>query len=850
VGYCCERDDRRDAVRRMKGWNGLDYVEVGNDWRTLTVFFLGKLPPEFVGSKPENLRYLILEGGQRVTDIGITSVKAVVNPDPEKDDFLVVKLDKVGDFSAYTVRLVGVKNIDPRYDRATFFFKIDCPSDLDCAPACACEPPILQEPEISYLARDYASFRQLILDRLAVLVPDWKERHVPDLGIMLVEALAYTADYLSYYQDAVATEAYLDTARQRISVRRHIRLVDYRLSEGCNARAWLSLEVSSDLSLNPADTSFITGLNDALAPQPGVLKWEELRDVPGQAYEVFEPVILDGAAVMEFRTAHNEVRFYAWGEKECCLAKGSTSATLLDQWMAAGSGTDETTPVPDKGGRALQLAPGDVLIFEEVLGPVTGSPSDADPARRHAVRLTRVSPGEDPTCPDEAGRPTPYLEVEWSRQDALPFPLCLSTIGPAPDCRYLDGVTVARGNVILVDHGKTQEPEPLGTVPTSSTDAWCECAEEPGEIQIVPGRMTARLGKQPLTFRSPFPVDDATPGRLASASSFLRQDTHQALPQVRLNSNPAEAWESRYDLIDSRPGDRHFVVEIDNDGMAHLRFGDGEMGWRPPAAMEFTAAYRVGNGNAGNVGAESISRLVLKNTTLSGVAVAVRNPLPAAGGTDPESVAEAKLLAPHLFRNQIERAIIAADYAEIAQRWAEVQKASASLTWTGSWYEADVAIDPFGREDEYDPLLAKLAHHLERYRRMGHDLALQAARYVPLYLSLCVCASPHYDRGHVKAALLAAFGTRALPGGKRGFFHPDEVTFGEGIYLSRIIAVAQAVPGVESVQVEEFHRLFESANHEKENGLLPLSSREVAQLDNDPNFPERGRLVIEVGGGR
>ena len=84
-------------------------------------------------------------------------------------------------------------------------------------------------------------------------MPDWTERHVPDLGIALVELLAYTGDYLSYYQDAVATEAYLDTARQRISVRRHARLVDYYLHEGCNARAWVCIETDSDFALDPAD---------------------------------------------------------------------------------------------------------------------------------------------------------------------------------------------------------------------------------------------------------------------------------------------------------------------------------------------------------------------------------------------------------------------------------------------------------------------------------------------------------------------------------------------------------------------------------------------------------------------
>jgi hypothetical protein len=158
--------------------------------------------------------------------------------DPERDDCMIVTVDKPGDFSTYTLCLVDLDadgrptdrpfpGMDPRYGCLEFSFKAGCPSDLDCKQQEICPPPEYTEPEINYLAKDYASFRQLILDRLALIMPDWQERHVPDIGVALVELLAYVGDHLSYYQDAVATEAYLDTARQRISVRRHARLVDY-----------------------------------------------------------------------------------------------------------------------------------------------------------------------------------------------------------------------------------------------------------------------------------------------------------------------------------------------------------------------------------------------------------------------------------------------------------------------------------------------------------------------------------------------------------------------------------------------------------------------------------------------
>src|SRR6185369_9764573 len=135
----------------------------------------------------------------------------------------------------------------------------------------------------NYLAKDYASFRQLLLDRLALIMPEWQERHAPDVGIVLLEILAYVGDYLSYYQDAVATEAYLNTARQRISVRRHARLVDYSMHEGCNARAAVAIEVTEDHVLPLSGAAFITRYPGA--PDAGVVvTWLDLLYVNPGSY--------------------------------------------------------------------------------------------------------------------------------------------------------------------------------------------------------------------------------------------------------------------------------------------------------------------------------------------------------------------------------------------------------------------------------------------------------------------------------------------------------------------------------------------------------------------------------------
>jgi len=52
------------------------------------------------------------------------------------------------------------------------------------------------------------------------------------------------------------------------------------------------------------------------------------------------------------------------------------------------------------------------------------------------------------------------------------------------------------------------------------------------------------------------------------------------------------------------------------------------------------------------------------------------------------------------------------------------------------------------------------------------------------------------------------------------------------------------------VTVEKLQRLFENPNLELETGVLQLGPLEIARLDNDYNFPENGKLVIRVLGGR
>jgi hypothetical protein len=876
-GLSCGEDLRHEKVRTAPEY-GLDFLEVSDDQRTLHVVFLGQAPDDI------DIVNVVIEGGRRIRDVAVVGVDVHRHRDPTVDDSMDVEVDKYGDFSTYTLRVVKLDEdghptkrpmdgFDPRYAAIEFSFKAGCPSDLDCRTPPSCPPPVRPQPAISYLAKDYQSFRQLILDRLALIMPEWGERHVPDIGITVVELLAYVGDYLSYYQDAVATEAYLGTARQRISVRRHARLVDYAMHEGCNARAWVTIWSDEETrSFDPRELYFITGFPGA--PRDlHVLASKDLPPLTDGSYEVFEPVQLNPQReLIRIYEAHNEIHFYIWENRQCCLAVGTTAATLVDPGT-----TDGGTPVPPDPatgtGYALHLCPGDVLIFEEMMGPRTGVAADADPLHRQAVRLTKVTRALDPL------NGTALVEIEWASDDALTFALCLSSRAEETDCCWLNNVSVAHGNVVLVDHGARVLEEVPGEVCTASTQKRCPTECDPGDTTTVAAPFHPALRERPLTFAERV-------WRCASARALATQDPRRAVAAIMLNGTTVTArgqkvhsrWWAKADLLESGSGDQHFVAEIDNDGVAHLRFGDGRLGRMPAADTSFHARYRIGNGIAGNVGADCITYMVFRDVLYSGTKLMLRNPLPACGGTDPESLEEVKRFAPGAFRKVLQRAITADDYATLAEdndrrrrersvatgtgacppSFRELLHAKARLHWTGGWYEARVAIDPRGSEDSDADLVADVLAYLEPYRRVGHDLVVAPASYVPLDLAMTICVLPQFLRGHVEAALLDAFSTRALPDGRLGFFHPDRWTFDDDVAVSRIVAAAQTVPGVASVQVTRLRRYRVGTRPQRPHsppqvpagGVLKLGSFEIAQLDDDPTFPERGRLVLNLEGGR
>ena len=215
----------------------------------------------------------------------------------------------------------------------------------------------------------------------------------------------------------------------------------------------------------------------------------------------------------------NTLRFYQWGRLGAVLERGATSATLA--------------------GHHPDLAPGTVLILAEQRSPVDAGP--ADHRNRYPVRLTTVTPSQDPVGGLFTGTPTStpvnVTEITWGSADALPRALPLSHPTRGFSC------AIAWGNIVLAEHGST-------VVETL----------DPEHPVLQQGPLTysaaAAPSSAPETPAATATVGDTDPHRAIAAITIIEtQPGTQPEAQFR--------WSVQADLLASRPEDRHFVVETE-----------------------------------------------------------------------------------------------------------------------------------------------------------------------------------------------------------------------------------------------------------------------------------------------
>jgi len=747
--------------------------------------------------------------------VGVSAAAIVAAPTPH------VELTLAGnpDPSRYRLEITppAMVDFDPLRTWLPVRLRPECPdlgSCFDPPPEPVAPPP---SPVHDYLSRDWHSLRRALMEFLVREQPD-ADLSIADPTITVLELLAHVGDVLHYRLDRVATEAYLETARLRTSVKRHARLVDFGFSDGVSARTDVLVQVE------PAGSNIAVKTGQVAVDTHGsqiAFTLEEDRTA---------------------RAALGEIAIYDWGEEACCLPEGATECVLV-------------RPSPADALGAGWLKVGDLLVFEVVdpddvarhrswaartdpwpkdgLGTDRFRPPLASQAAQ-VVQLEDVGPFVDPLL----GPGLPLFRVRWRREDALRRSLPVGVDAGAGG----EEVTVARGNLVRAHHGRLVGG-PGALVPRLPRRSAGSAGPHNAYNLALAGspERGARGGGPGISLRS-----DGLPYRL---------DVKVALPstvEVELDAPLPTLLEAEGELA--------VVLDVEEHEPPILRFRTGSTGLVPPHGSTISASYEVGVGAFGNVPANGLARLEEGTAAADGtvtwkpvqtgpaanrVDVSVRNPAPASGGASRTPLDVVRRDAPEAFAVDLRRAVVPADYAAEAVKSDLVDRAMAQRTWSGSWPLVTTVIDLKESDATTAEAEGRLQLLLDDVRMLGTEAAVRVGTPVGLFVALEVCVLPGFDAEAVRLLILQ----RLRPGSEKspGLFHPTNLRLGAAVYVSAIVVVAAAVPGVDAVEVHEARRLSDPAGLVRD--VITLAPDEVAVLDDDPARPDRGRLDIRARGG-
>ena len=791
--------DRRAQLLNSTKFNGIDFVEIDKTQTWLRVHFLNA-----VDIKATMAAAPTISGGETIPTVAVKPIAAGDWGDDDGHLVLDLHVAAPGDFSIYTLTLSSMM-LDVFFSSAPFSFKAGCPSDVDCisppAPAVVVE---IDAPQIDYLAKDFLSFRQALLDFSSQRYPNWQERSEADFGMMFLEALSAVGDELSYLQDRVAAEASLPTATQRRSALRHARLVDYVAGPTLAASAMLQFEVESTTAFVAAGVQVT-----AQGPDGAPIVFETGRGLADKTNAAVNAAWNRAAGIGGY-----------WLDDNAKILRVGAVAMLVN---GHGHAFQPGQPLLIETGAAEKLAPPIVQIVHLL--------SAGDRSGAWAQELHDDIFGAN------------YTRIAWQAADAITVARDLS-------------VTSVIGNLVFATQGKTVvEHLVVGKAPPGQ-GAPTAAIERVGSSPAAPGQTASRpviklytLGEAPAAWLPPSVTGQSAPQ-----------------PEVQVHDQVGDSWIWFDTLIDAgadakaftldaaayRPlgvnSDHSITCDYAGDAGDTIRFGDGNFGINPDSTVKFEVRYRLGAGAAGNVSSGSITQIDPQVMAQSGL-MSATNPFWASGGADAQSLLSIKRLAPQAFRAVLMRAVLPRDYETAAQSLPWVKRAGTVRRWTGSWLTTFTTPEPKASEQALTADRIGLINLLNRLRMAGSESYAPDPEYVSIDLIVEICARGEVFAAQVKQAVIAALAPTGANAAS-AFFAVSRFVFGQPLYRSALEAAIQAVPGVDGVRSVTYRLRNYAPNFLTMNDVVAVGANQILRCDNDPSRPNNGALSVIVGGGR
>jgi predicted phage baseplate assembly protein len=260
--------------------------------------------------------------------------------------------------------------------------------------------------------------------------------------------------------------------------------------------------------------------------------------------------------------------------------------------------------------------------------------------------------------------------------------------------------------------------------------------------------------------------------------------------QVRVNG---VLWTEVDSFAGHGPAERIYTTSTGGDGKTVVTFGDGVTGARLPTGTEnVRARYRVGLGRSGDVAAGQITQLTTRPLGVS----AVTNPVAGTGGADPDPPELARSNIP-LALTALDRLVSVPDYEDFARSYAGIGRAGARRLSDGARQVVHVTVA--GVDDSPllpdNGLLAALHAALAEFGDPQLPVDVAVRELVLLIVALSVKLTPDAEWDLVEPVLRSTL-IKLLSVSVR--------QLGQPAYASEVIAAAQAVPGVDYVDLQAF----------------------------------------------
>jgi predicted phage baseplate assembly protein len=298
-------------------------------------------------------------------------------------------------------------------------------------------------------------------------------------------------------------------------------------------------------------------------------------------------------------------------------------------------------------------------------------------------------------------------------------------------------------------------------------------------------------------------------------------------------------WQQVDDFYPYGATDRVFTLDL-NTGV--VAFGAGEHGAIPTANLTnpngniVAQSYRAGGGSQGNVAASAISQILTNVPSIN----SVTNLQAASGGTDEETLADAKLRAGMELQSN-NRAVTADDFETLAEEapGAHVARALALPLYHPDFPNGQipgvvtvvvVPNSPAPNPTPNQTTLQAVCQYLDAHRLLTSELFVVGPVYRVIQVQVQIVVAPGSDLATAQNAVQAALTTffSPLQGGSAGTGWP----FGGTIYYSDVYRVILDITGVQRIQDNQLLLFLD--------GQMQTFCRDVAinpgeLLSNDPS---------------